>query len=313
MSKIPATIFTGFLGSGKTTLIMYLIDQLQKSGQQVVYIKNEIGDENIDSQLLKTKQVETKELLNGCICCTLVGPFLSAIDELVATYHPDRIIIEASGVADPSAIALMVSSHQGLYRDGVISIIDVVNFEGYKDISFSAQQQAKFTDLILLNKIELTDDDRKRAVVGYIRELNSWAPILEAPRGTINPELIFGLSSQELTHRLAAQEEHGHHHDHLEEDQLETFTCKVEGSVPAPTLLAFLQGLPKTFFRVKGFAQTTDQGAVLVNKVGVRSELTATDLPFASETHLVFLGFDITREEVLLCVQLNNLFNKDAI
>jgi len=81
--QTPATLFSGFLGSGKTTIISHLIDQLQKDGIKVAYIKNEIGETDIDAQLIKGKDIETKELLNGCICCTLVGPFEGAVTELL--------------------------------------------------------------------------------------------------------------------------------------------------------------------------------------------------------------------------------------
>jgi len=161
-NKIPTTVFSGFLGSGKTTIISNLIDELQANNQQVIYIKNEIGDTDIDGKVLEGKGIKTKELLNGCICCTLVGPFISSINEIVETFSPDKIIIEASGAADPSALALMISLHPNLARDGVIGIIDVVNFEGYKDLSVTAQNQTKFTDLIIFNKIELVDIAKKK-------------------------------------------------------------------------------------------------------------------------------------------------------
>ena len=162
---VPTTIFTGYLGSGKTTIILNLVETLQKQNIQVLYIKNEIGSENIDGQLAKQQNIETKELLNGCICCTLVGPFIHSIDELLIKHRPDRIIIEASGAADPAALALMVSSHPKLARDGVLTIIDVIHFDGYSDLSTTARNQTKFTDLLVFNKVEEVDIGRKQAVV----------------------------------------------------------------------------------------------------------------------------------------------------
>ena len=129
----PTTIITGFLGSGKTTIINHLIEYLQNQGERVAYIKNEIGDEDLDAKLMKGKYIEAKEVLGGCICCTLVGPFIKAINELVDTYQPDRIIVESAGTADPAALSLMVQDHPKLIRDGTVAIIDVQNFSGYKD------------------------------------------------------------------------------------------------------------------------------------------------------------------------------------
>lgn len=296
----PTTIFTGFLGSGKTTIITHLITQLQANGQQVVYIKNELGDTDVDAQLLRGQQVVAKELLNGCICCTLVGPFITAINEVITSYHPDRIIIEASGAADPAAIALMVSSHPQLKRDGVVCVIDVTTFEGYKDLSVTARNQAHFTDLLLLNKVELADDQRKRAVVGYIRELNTSSPIVEAPLGHCNPELIFGLSTpieleRELQNQATEEKEHPHHDHHLSDDQLDSTSY----TTTAPCDLAMLQKqlatLPKNVFRVKGFVLDAGHQAWLVNKVGTRIEVEPWPLATPpSQTTLVFLGFAVS-------------------
>lgn len=295
-SKIPTTIFSGFLGSGKTTIILHLIKYLQTQGQQVVYIKNEIGDVSVDSQLVQGQNIKTKELLNGCICCTLVGPFMASIDEVVDTYHPDRIIIEASGAADPSAIAMMISSHPRLYRDGVISIVDVVNFEGYKDLSVTARHQTEFTDLIVFNKVELADLAHKQAVVGYVRELNTHSPIVEAPHGVLNPELVFGINSKELEQLLSHQSPHAHDH-HLAEDKLESFHCTLHQPLNHIKLMDWLSELPSSIFRVKGFVQLQNETMRVVNKVGQRSEL--TDPPINLDfrpSELVFIGFNVIAE-----------------
>lgn len=305
--RIPTTIVTGFLGSGKTTIIMGLIDRLQAAGQQVVYVKNEIGDLNVDTQLMTGLNIQAKELLNGCICCTLVGPFLSALNEIADSYQPHRIIIEASGAADPSAIALMVSNHPRLSRDGVISIIDVVNFEGYKDLSITAQRQAEFTDLLVFNKIEQVDIDRKRVVVGYVRELNTFSPIVEAPQGKLAVELAFGISSSELTELLNGSDAMQTHNHHLETDGIDSCHCQATQPLDRKSLQEFLESLSPTVFRVKGFVTLNDGVQQLVNKAGKRIRF--TDLP--SNLHLdqdlsqlVFIGFDVARLNTQLSHQL---------
>ncbi len=292
--KTPVTVITGFLGSGKTTLISNLVDELQTKNVQVVYIKNEIGSENIDAQLMQGKHIQTKELLNGCICCTLVGPFMAAIDEIIDTYKPHRIVIEASGAADPSAIALMISSHPRLTRDGVITLIDVVNFDGYQDLSQTARNQATFTDLIVFNKVELVDLDRKRAVVGYVRELNPTAPILEAPKGRLDPSVVFGVSTAELENQLHLLHPDEHHH-HLEEDQLTTMTLKIPLSVTIEKIKSLLDQLPHGVFRVKGVLKDQTNAYWLINTVGHRTDITelpAEVTPPATNA-LVFIGFAV--------------------
>lgn len=282
---IPTTVFTGFLGAGKTTIILHIVEQLQKKGEKVAYIKNEIGDETTDSDIIQQTHIKTKELLNGCICCTLTGPFVHAIDELVDTVKPDRILIEASGNADPVALALMVSNHEKLQRDGVICIVDVVHFEAFPDLSYTAREQAKFTDLIVFNKVELVDSARKRQVVEYVREVNESSPIVEAPQGKISPEVIFGITMQELPR-------YEHHHDHhLEDDQMKAVTNYLNEQWTEEQLHQQLSSLPANIFRVKGIVQSTDGSWKLVNKVGERITVESIPVNESRKSYLIYIGF----------------------
>lgn len=315
MQKIPTTVFAGFLGSGKTTIISHLVDSLQASGQQVMYIKNEIGDENIDGQLMRGKNIQTKELLNGCICCTLVGPFMSAIDEIIEKFRPDRILIEASGAADPAAIALMIDSHPHLTRDGVISIIDVVNFEGYKNLSLTAQNQTKFTDLLVFNKVELVDFKRKEAVVGYVRELNNHSPVVEAAGGILRPEVAFGVSTAELDALLAEEKaedadghDQHHHHDHLEVDGIESFHVSFPGKIEEQSFRKYLETLPGSMYRIKGFVHLDSGKSAIVNKVGSRITFDEPPENLPSEKNsVVCIGFRISRLEEEVASQMRGL------
>lgn len=289
---IPTTVFSGFLGSGKTTVISHLIETLQKQGEQVVYIKNEIGDTDIDTKTMQGKGIRSKELLNGCICCTLVGPFISAVTEIVDSFHPDRIVIEASGAADPSALALMISSHPLLERDGVIGIVDVVNFEGYKDLSITAQNQTQFTDLLVFNKIELADLQQKKAVVGYVRELNSHSPIVEAPKGKVDPGVVFGLNTIELDSLLSKK--HTTHHNHIEQDEIEAFTVYSGKQFTQKQISEFIATVPKNIFRTKGFITTPENKVCIFNSVGQRTTFTEAPEGFKTNNHtstFVFIGY----------------------
>lgn len=285
---IPTTVINGFLGAGKTTIINHLIDQLLAQKQQVVYVKNEIGDTDLDAQLLRGKNIITKDLLNGCICCTLVGPFLAAITELVTLNHPDRIIIESAGSADPASIALMVENHPLLKRDGVILIIDVLNFDGYDQISEVIKRQAEFTDLIVFNKVELADEQRKIQVVGYVRELNEKAPIVEAKAGQISADLIFGLGNQQAL--SFAETDHNHTANHEIADEIEAFTYQSQIPIEPVRLKKILANLPKNIFRVKGLVNAGDQ-VQLVNQVFQRTEFSPAPISNFSGTKLIFIGY----------------------
>lgn len=159
MAPIPITIITGFLGSGKTTLILNLIPQLKASNPdyKLALLKNEFGDLAVDSQLASSNAISgVREMLNGCICCNLVGQLSEALKELQAQVTPDRIVIETSGSAFPATLALeinRIARRTGNYvLDGVVSVIDVENWQGYEDTSVTARLQARYTDLIVFNK-----------------------------------------------------------------------------------------------------------------------------------------------------------------
>jgi G3E family GTPase len=312
--QVPTTIVTGFIGSGKTTLIGHLIDDLIAQRQKVAFIKNEVGDADVDAAILKGKNIQTQELLNGCICCTLVGPFITAINELITQVHPDRIIIEASGAADTPSLALMVSGHPQLKRDGVITVIDVVNFEGYEDLSITTKEQATFTDLIVFNKVELVDLEQKKRVVGYVRELNEFAPIIEAPQGHLNPELAFGLDSTELDQLLSAQPENPATHDHLHQDQITGFHLEIHTPISREKFLAWLPQVPKSIFRIKGILTLQDSAGqaewYLFNQVGQRSTLEPITLTKSSpfQGKLIFIGFQADLQTIQIRKQFTEAF-----
>lgn len=168
------TLFTGFLGSGKTTIILSLLPALKH--QRVVLLKNEYGSVAVDSLLAAAAAasapiapiVDTPmepltpsgsfnvvETLNGCLCCVLVGSIPSALSSIRATYAPDRIIVESSGSAFPFTLAQAIKGTKGMKLDCVITVVDCVNFGGYEDQSWTARLQAGYSDLVLLNKHEL--------------------------------------------------------------------------------------------------------------------------------------------------------------
>ncbi|KAF2090837.1 CobW domain-containing protein [Saccharata proteae CBS 121410] len=234
MSPIPITIITGFLGSGKTTLILNLIPQLP-STYKLALLKNEFGDVAIDSQLASSAAISgVQELLNGCICCNMTGQLGDALAELRNTANPDRIVIETSGSAFPATLAMEVnriSRETGHYLlDGVMSVVDVENWQGYEDTSYSAKVQAQYTDLIVLNKCELVSERRVEDVEDKIRdlELEVPTPIVKSTKGAVDKDIVFGLDA-----RLAGNEaglekpEHGHDHKHDHQSEVEVLQVTV--------------------------------------------------------------------------------------
>lgn len=258
---IPITIITGFLGSGKTTLILNLIPQLPKT-YKLALLKNEFGDVAIDSQLAASSAISgVQELLNGCICCNLVGQLSDALEALASDIQPDRIVIETSGSAFPATLAMEVNrlSHSaGKYLlDGVMSVIDVENWKGYEDTSITAKMQASYTDLILLNKWELVSERRVEDVEDAILDLevDPPTPRSKTDKGWVDKDIIFGLDAK-LAKGIGTKAEHHHEHGHQSEVEVLSITLTSSGSkagVDMDKLSRLLEEPTKdTMYRIKG-------------------------------------------------------------
>ncbi|KAG8848467.1 hypothetical protein FRB91_010797 [Serendipita sp. 411] len=202
MKTIPITVFTGFLGSGKTTTILSLLPQLPKD-YKVVLLKNEFGDVEVDSQLAKQSSLAAvSEILNGCMCCILVGQMKTALLEIHESFSPDRIIIETSGSAFPATLAFQIRELEketnGAFKlDAIVTVIDAENFAGYEDTSTTAKMQAAYTDILLINKWELVSERQLDIVMDHLFTLNEQTPKIKCNgKSGVDPSLIFGLDTK---------------------------------------------------------------------------------------------------------------------
>ncbi|KAK0739233.1 CobW/HypB/UreG, nucleotide-binding domain-containing protein [Apiosordaria backusii] len=264
---IPITILTGFLGAGKTTLILNLLPQLRalNPNYTLALLKNEFGDLAVDSQLATSSSISSvKELLNGCICCNLVGSLSSALKELKQTAHPDRVIIETSGSAFPATLAMEVNrlvretKGKEWVLDGVVSVIDVENWGGYEDTSFTARLQARYTDLVVLNKWEGCGERRVEEVEDRLGDLEVDTARVRSERGRVGWEVLLGLDGG-LAGGLGEQLEgggHEHKHDHGHREEVEVLSVELRGDkgrgVDAGKLMGWLGKAPKDeVYRIK--------------------------------------------------------------
>ncbi|OOF97903.1 hypothetical protein ASPCADRAFT_513531 [Aspergillus carbonarius ITEM 5010] len=226
----PITILTGFLGSGKTTLLLNLIPQLPRN-YRLALLKNEFGDVAIDSQLATTSSISgVRELLNGCICCNLVGQLSDALFQLLETVSPDRIVIETSGSAFPATLAMEVNrlarEHPGTFvLDGVISVIDVENWEGYEDTSYTAKLQARYTDLIVFNKWEGAGEMRFEVCLDRVGDLEVETPWVKSDKGRVEMGVLLGIDGA-LGH---GHGENGHEHQHGHQSEVEVLSVTLKG------------------------------------------------------------------------------------
>ncbi|KAI0840315.1 cobW-domain-containing protein [Hypoxylon sp. FL0890] len=268
MAPTPITIITGFLGSGKTTLLLNLVPQLRAAdpSYRLALLKNEFGDVAIDSQLASSSAVSgVQELLNGCICCNLVGQLSTALSELRASVNPDRIVIETSGSAFPATLAIEVNRlarEMGYYiLDGVVNVIDVENWKGYEDTSYTARIQARYTDLIVFNKWEKCDERRFDECLDRVGDLEVDIAWVKSDRGRVPVDVIFGidkglartLTEETIVNRNSHSHE-GHDHDHQSEVEVlsVTFSGEAGAVVNGTKLMALLNTAPKDeVYRIK--------------------------------------------------------------
>ncbi|PSR90801.1 CobW/HypB/UreG [Coniella lustricola] len=274
MAPIPITIITGFLGSGKTTLILNLIPQLRATNPdyKLALLKNEFGDLAIDSQLASSNAISgVREMLNGCICCNLVGQLSEALEELRAQVVPDRIVVETSGSAFPATLAMEVNRiarRTGDYvLDGVVSVIDVENWQGYEDTSVTARLQAKYTDLIVFNKWEKCDERRFDDCLDRVGDLEVDTAWVKSDKGHVPMGVIFGIDGG-LAQAMSEGTDHTHNHDHAHnhdsshQAEVEVLSIELSGAknatINADNLQKLLKAAPKDeVYRIKAVLSTS--------------------------------------------------------
>ena len=220
MTKID--IFSGFLGAGKTTLIKKLIAEAYQ-GEQLVLIENEFGEIGIDGGFLKDSGVQINEMNSGCICCSLVGDFATALHQVIEQYHPDRILIEPSGVGKLSDVIRAVQSADtaGAVLNGFTTVADAGKVKMYmKNFGELYNNQIEHASTIILSRTQGVKEDKLEAAVALLREHNAQASIITTPWDQLTGKQILAAMEQKSTlqaelEALAAEAEHEHHHhDH---------------------------------------------------------------------------------------------------
>ena len=222
MTKVD--IISGFLGAGKTTLIKKLIAEVF-AGQQIVLIENEFGEIGIDGGFLKDAGINITEMNSGCICCSLVGDFATALKKVVDEYHPDRIIIEPSGVgklSDVERAVLDVADEAGIEIATATTVVDAKKAKMYmKNFGEFFNNQVETARCVVLSRTQDVTADKLDETVKLIREKNHEAAVITTPWDDIEGSVIFGAMSdaKALEHELELEHEHHHHHHHDDEDE----------------------------------------------------------------------------------------------
>ena len=223
MTKID--IISGFLGAGKTTFIQKLLSDALK-GENVVLIENEFGEIGVDSGFLKNAGIEIREMNQGCICCSLVGDFESSLKEVIEQYHPDRILIEPSGVGKLSDIlsaVKTVSENLDVKLDGAVTVVDATKAKLYnKNFGEFFDDQIRFATSVVLSRMDIVSGEKAQEAVNIVRGINPHANLITTALAELSGEKLLEIIGKEenLEEELLAEvkakaaHHHEHHHDH---------------------------------------------------------------------------------------------------
>ena len=217
MNKID--IISGFLGAGKTTLIKKLLSEAFK-GQQVVLIENEFGEIGIDGGFLKEAGIQIREMNSGCICCSLVGDFGASLKEVIGTYHPDRIIIEPSGVGKLSDVIRAVEDVKedcDLELNSFTTVADVTKCKMYlRNFGEFFKNQLEYANTIILSRMDKASQEKTDKAVELIREINRDASLITTPITQLDGGKILEVMEKrtQSIEEMELPHEHGHHHEH---------------------------------------------------------------------------------------------------
>ena len=233
MERTKIDIISGFLGAGKTTLIKKLLKDAFK-GEQVVLIENEFGEIGIDGGFLKEAGIEIREMNSGCICCSLVGDFGASLKEVISKYHPDRILIEPSGVGKLSDVIKAVqgvAEETGLVLNSYTTVVDAKKCKMYmRNFGEFFNNQVEYAGAIIMSRTDIGDEAKAQAAMELLREINPKAAIITTPIEKLEGAKILEVMEhpvsleQEMMEEEVCPEcghvhEHGHHHhDHDHEE-----------------------------------------------------------------------------------------------
>ena len=306
----------GFLGSGKTTLARNLL-MANPSDQKMAVIVNEFGDVGIDGTILKGREegqsIDMVELTSGCLCCSLKGSLLSAVEELSHKSKVDLVVIEATGVAEPEEMIETFSdpSFSATYDMGpMVTVVDIHKFMKIREILGPFYEaQVRNADVLILNKIDLVNAGELEKLRQEVKSMNPSADIIFTERCDIDPaQLLSGDESRVMASALSkdtVSDDHSHNHDHSHDHShnhdhrhapAQSFVLDARSGTSRNALEVFFRGLPDNVWRVKGFTQL-DGKPVLVQFTMGQLEIVASEQ--RDNYHMVFIGPDMNQTAIL--------------
>ncbi|MEL6864890.1 MAG: GTP-binding protein [Bacteroidota bacterium] len=319
--KIPVTILSGFLGAGKTTFLNHLLQENEQTRYAI--IENEFGQQGIDNELIVRPDETIVELNNGCLCCTLNDNLYDILNELFERRSDfDEIIIEATGVADPTGLAQPFIAHPLVKKHfpltSIICLVDAPLVESQIEETEEALTQITFSDILLINKIDLVSKQEVTRLEHQLQQLNPLAKILKGHKEQF-PEIEYHHVNKKLEELLfhsqnevelnagqlnfPVQKPHAHHHHHHTEQVVShtfTFDRPFDFKVLHHQLLVYLTFQSKGLYRIKGLVWLADKDQQYVlQSVGKRldmEEKRAWGAKEEKQSILVFIGKNLQRQ-----------------
>jgi len=275
-ARIPALLVSGFLGSGKTTLVRRLLRDAQERGLRLAIVSNEFGEVGIDRALLGGSDETFVELGGGCVCCRLSDELVLTLERLREKVSPDRVVIETSGVALPYDVQVHFYREplaRWVGEDLCAIVVNAEQLAAGRDLDLTFEDQITSADLLILNKTDLVAPGELPRLEARLRELEPDAPIVRARHGDVSPDLLFPPSAGDLDRRAErdTRARAPHHHEEFRAE-IRDFERGVAAAALADALRA------ERALRAKGFVETAE-GLRLVQGVGPRIELVVPDVP----------------------------------
>ncbi len=300
-------LIAGFLGSGKTTLLRQILGWSGDLSGTVVLV-NEFGQLGIDGQLLQESGTQVVELANGCICCSLLNDLIQNLGEIWQRFHPHRLFIEATGVADPEDILKvfrMPRFQEHLEEPRVVTVVDADYWQEKEHLGNLFFNQVRAAHLVLLNKVDLQEEQEVARYLQEIREINPGAAILPTHYCRIDPEVLAGLAQRlmpettlDLPDDLGLPGPFPHLQAAASQPPPQYVTFSFESRTPfrEECFRHFLAAMPVQLYRLKGYAILGDRRFFL-NHVGGKSEW--AEAGEDGPTRLAFVGWQVDDQEIL--------------